>query len=231
VLILTRGGGSLEDLWPFNEEAVARAVAAVSLPIIVGVGHETDFTIAEFAADLRAPTPSQAAELAVPEQRELLRRLSALADVLGRSVLRRLHDQQRRIDVLEHRLGRTHPGVSLKAKSERLSALTHRLQRAHPGLTLQARRLELESRRDRLVRALRQQVVQTTSRAQLIERSLLALSPKATLERGYAIVTRTDSGELVTRSAAVDPGTRIDIRLAEGEIGATVEKNSKQQSS
>jgi len=223
LLILTRGGGSLEDLWPFNEEAVARAVAAVSIPIIVAVGHETDFTIAEFAADLRAPTPSQAAELAVPEQAELQHRLHGLAELLAKTMDRRLRTEQRRIDVLEHRLGRTHPGVQLAAKAERLAALTHRLQRAHPGLTLHARRAELESRRDRLVRAVRQLIVQADSRARLIERSLEALSPRATLERGYAIVTRADNGTLVTSSKAMTSGAKIDVRLAEGELGATVD--------
>jgi exodeoxyribonuclease VII large subunit len=200
LLILTRGGGSLEDLWPFNEEIVARAVAATTIPIIVGVGHETDFTIAEFVADLRAPTPSQAAELAVPEQRDYLERLLGVAELLSRALRRLVRDEQRRLDALEHRL-----------------------TRAHPGMTLQTKRQRVDDLEGRLRRALREAMTTATGRLKLIERSLAALSPLATLERGYAIVTRQSDGELVTKGSAVDKGSGIDIRLAEGELSATVE--------
>jgi exodeoxyribonuclease VII large subunit len=222
-LILTRGGGSLEDLWPFNEESVARAVAAVGVPIIVGVGHETDFTIAEFVADLRAPTPSQAAELAVPEQAGYLERIGAAAQALERFLLRRLRDEQRKLDVLEHRLGRTHPGVMLKTKLERLDALNHRLFRAQPGAAVLAWRGRLAETEDRLKQAMRRIVGDSTARARLIERALTALSPLATLERGYAIVCRHADGVLVTRSDSVERGARIDVRLAAGALSATVD--------
>jgi exodeoxyribonuclease VII large subunit len=200
LLILTRGGGSLEDLWPFNEEIVARAVAVVEIPIIVGVGHETDFTIAEFVADLRAPTPSQAAELAVPEQRDYLERLLGVAEMLSRALRRLLRDEQRRLDALEHRLARAHPGMTLRVQRQRVQEIEGRLRRA-----------------------LKEAVTSTTARLKLIERSLDALSPLATLERGYAIVTRQSDGELVTRSRAVEKGSEIDIRLAEGGLTATVD--------
>jgi exodeoxyribonuclease VII large subunit len=207
LLILTRGGGSLEDLWPFNEEIVARAVAAVPIPIIVGVGHETDFTIAEFVADLRAPTPSQAAELAVPEQRDYTERLLGISEMLARSLRRLIRDEARRIDTLEHRLARAHPGVALKAKRERISVFEARLRRS-----------------------LIQVMDQAKARTALIERSLTALSPLATLERGYAIVTRIEDRKLVTRHDAVGKGDLLDIRLAEGEMTATVEstRNNRQ---
>jgi exodeoxyribonuclease VII large subunit len=206
LLILTRGGGSLEDLWPFNEESVARAVAAVPIPIIVGVGHETDFTIAEFAADLRAPTPSQAAELAVPRQSEWLARLRGIADELELVLRRRLRDDRRRLDALEHRLGRAHPGVMLRSMAQRLDEFEGRLRR---GLKLTTTEL--------------------ASRIRLVERSLLALSPLATLERGYAIVTRQSDGGLVTRSDAVGRGDGIDVRLAEGGLSATVDAARKRE--
>jgi exodeoxyribonuclease VII large subunit len=224
LLILTRGGGSLEDLWPFNEEAVARAVAATTIPIIVGVGHETDVTIAEFVADIRAPTPSQAAELAVPEQTELLERVQATTELLARILRRQLRDEQRRLDTLEHRLTRTHPGVLLASKRERLSALQHRLNRAHPGLVLRSRQAQIESAASRLRLALGKQINDLSARARLVERGLTALSPVATLDRGYAIVTRAEDGQLVTSAASIKKGTRIDVRLAAGELGATVDK-------
>jgi exodeoxyribonuclease VII large subunit len=172
----------------------------MTIPVIVGVGHETDFTIADFVADLRAPTPSQAAELAVPEQAEYLARLRAIAELLDRVLRRRLRDDQRKLDTLEHRLGRAHPGVALRAKQQRLDEFEGRLKRA-----------------------LNQTVAQVTARTQLIERSLKALSPLATLSRGYAIVCRADTGELLTRSAAVRKGARIDVRLADGALAATVD--------
>src|SRR5258706_217289 len=123
VLILTRGGGSLEDLWSFNEEIVARAIAAVQLPIIVGVGHEIDFTIADFVADLRAPTPSQAAELAVPDQVEWRMRFASLAQRLAQTVRRQLTDERRQLAMVEHRLARCHPGVQLREREQRLDPL------------------------------------------------------------------------------------------------------------
>lgn len=226
LLILTRGGGSLEDLWPFNEEAVARAVAAVELPIIVGVGHETDFTIADFVADLRAPTPSQAAELAVPEQAELRQRVESAADYMARQILRRLRDEQRRLDALEHRLNRTHPGSKLEQERLRLDTLVKRLRRTHPGLILEARRLTVEQLERSLRLAIRRNHETLAARAQLIDRSLNALSPLATLERGYAIVTRSGDGQLVTEHATVETGDGIDVRLADGELRARVETST-----
>jgi exodeoxyribonuclease VII large subunit len=175
-------------------------VAAVSIPIIVGVGHETDFTIAEFAADLRAPTPSQAAELAVPRQRDYQDRMLGVAEALERYLRRAVRDEQRKLDTLEHRLNRAHPGVTLRAKQQRVDELEGRIRRA-------------------LMRAM----TEVATRVKLVERGLLSLSPLATLERGYAIVTRRPDGELITNSSAVTKGSQIDIRLAAGELAATVD--------
>jgi exodeoxyribonuclease VII large subunit len=199
LLILTRGGGSLEDLWPFNEEIVARAIAACPIPVIAGVGHETDFTIADFVADLRAPTPSQAAELAVPDQSEYLARIAGFRELFARASRRRIRDELARLGALEHRLGRAHPGNAVRSHAQRVDELEGRLRRA-----------------------LRQLVAGAENRTRLIERSLAALSPLATLDRGYAIVSRADDGELLTSPDAVDVGAAIDIRLAHGGLGARV---------
>ena len=143
VLILTRGGGSLEDLWSFNEEVVARAIAALKLPVIVGVGHEIDFTIADFVADLRAPTPSQAAELAVPDQREWTKRFAGCEQQLGYVTRRRIATEQRHFAMLAHRLQRCNPSVQLRERAPAArrarGALAARARTAHRDTQAQAR--------------------------------------------------------------------------------------------
>lgn len=245
LLILTRGGGSLEDLWPFNEEAVARAISAVAIPIIVGVGHEIDFTIADFAADMRAPTPSQAAELAVPERSEFDSRLSSVAAHLKRIAIRRLSDEGRRVAVLVHRLSRAQPGVALRANQQRLDELEGRLTRglkqlvtgfrlrvtavadrvlkASPGLYVRATAERIQRADERLSRGMRDAIERLRIRASLAERGLRSLSPLGTLERGYAIASRQDDRSLITDAETVDRGTAIDIRLARGRLAATVD--------
>ena len=202
VLIVTRGGGSIEDLWAFNEEFVARALAAMTIPIISGVGHETDFTIADFVADVRAPTPSQAAELAVPEQAELMARLARHLDHLRRGASRRLGDEARKLDALAHRLSRAHPGVAIRFSHQRLD--------------------ELESR---LGRAMKTRMERFRNRLTLADRALASLSPLATLDRGYAIVSRQADGSVVTDSATITRGAHIDVALARGHIAATVDRS------
>ena len=202
LVIVTRGGGSIEDLWAFNEESVARAIAAMSIPVISGVGHETDFTIADFVADVRAPTPSQAAELAVPEQSQLLARLDRHLDYLGHSASRRLGDEARKLDTLAHRLSRAHPGVAIRFSHQRLD--------------------ELESR---LGRAVKTRLERFANRLTLADRALASLSPLATLDRGYAIVARQDDGSIMTDSSAVSRGAGIDIALARGRLAATVDRS------
>jgi len=244
VLILTRGGGSLEDLWAFNEESVARTIAALELPIIVGVGHEIDFTIADFAADLRAPTPSQAAELAVPDQTEWLTRFARLEQQIVYGARRRLGTEQRHFATLAHRLSRCHPGIRLREQHQRLDELEARLRRAIERLVakrkLQIGRLAMsvahatpthllakvrERARwaaERLRRGVLRNLERARQRVALAERSLTSLSPLATLQRGYAIVARRD-GTLITDAATVAAGTAIDVRLANGELAATVD--------
>jgi exodeoxyribonuclease VII large subunit len=245
LLILTRGGGSLEDLWAFNEENVARVIAALQLPIIVGVGHEIDFTIADFAADLRAPTPSQAAELAVPDQTEWLTRFARFEQQIVYCARRRLGTEQRHFATLAHRLSRCHPGIRLREQHQRLDELEARLRRSVERLIakrkLQVGRLatsvahatperQLGKVRERarwagekLRRAVSLNLDRAKQRAALAERSLTSLSPLATLQRGYAIVARRDGGGLITDAATVAAGTAIDVRLAKGELTATVD--------
>jgi exodeoxyribonuclease VII large subunit len=244
VLILTRGGGSLEDLWAFNEEIVARAVAAVGIPIIIGVGHETDFTIADFAADLRAPTPSQAAELAVPDRTAWIARLNRCAAQLARAVLRCIEADRRRLGVLSHRLERCHPGVVLRQMQQRLDEIEQRTKRsllralerpktrlgrleaavnaASPKHRVAASAGRAHWAEERLERAMTRRVERLNHRLAVATRSLASLSPLATLDRGYAIVERVDDRHVVTDSARVEIGTALTVRLARGRLGVTV---------
>jgi exodeoxyribonuclease VII large subunit len=200
VLILARGGGSLEDLWAFNEERVARAIRACTIPVVSGVGHEVDFTIADFAADLRAPTPSAAAEAVVPDRAEWRRSIGATQQRLARA-WQRLGGQAR----------------------ERLAWLVRRLELTHPRTRLAARAQRLDELEARLGRALRRELTGAGARLTAAARTLNAVSPLATLERGYAIVTRPD-GSVVRAARDVAPGDAVRARLAAGTFAATVTK-------
>lgn len=241
VLLLTRGGGSLEDLWAFNDEAVARAVHASAVPVVSAVGHEVDSSIADFVADLRAPTPSAAAELLVPDARALSRQLRLLEQRLGSVQRRSLQTLEQRVDHLLTRLNAQRPQARLARDRERLDNLHRRLGGAmqarsqrrerrleqlharllahHPRhrLALLARRLaELDPR-------LRRAISRTLERQRLtlgqVARALNAVSPLATLERGYAIVFDAD-GKVLRLASQVDPGDALRIRLADGELTA-----------
>ena len=203
VLILARGGGSLEDLWAFNDERVARAISRCPIPIVTGIGHEIDFTIADFVADLRAPTPSGAAQLVVPDAGVWLHRLAQLAARFGAGAQRALRGEQARLDVLRRRLQQAHPGARLLQHSQRLDELEARLR-----LALRARLAASAARLDSAARALH------------------AVSPLATLGRGFAVVTRSSDGALITSAAQLAVGERFDARLAQGSVRAAVIERS-----
>ena len=247
VLILARGGGSLEDLWAFNDERLARAIVASRIPVITGIGHEIDFTIADFAADVRAPTPSAAAEMVVPDAEEWLnafvrfdarlqgcirRRLGSHRERLrwltGRAALvspaARLGAQAQRLDELEQRLVRA-LRRRLQAHRERLRWLTGRAAIVSPSARLTQQLLRLNSLDARLRRASRQAVNSRRERLAPLVRTLNAVSPLATLERGYAIVS-LEGGQILRNAVDARPGTVIEARLAQGKIRAKIQGSS-----
>jgi len=244
VLLLVRGGGSLEDLWAFNDEALARAIAGVGLPVISGIGHEIDFTIADFVADLRAPTPSAAAEIAVPDaaacrdavgvtagrlraaaERALRRRLDGLAQSVRR--LERLHPAQavrQRMQRLDELQARALAAIRRQSRSrgDRLLRLAAELSAASPATRLASLRLRTTQAARRLAPAFRHGVALAHGRLRAALRALHATSPLATIGRGYAIVTRAADGAVVRDPAEAPAGTDIEARLARGSLRARV---------
>ena len=201
VIIVARGGGSLEDLWPFNEESVARAVFASSNPVVSAIGHETDFTICDMVADVRAPTPSAAAELVVPDRAEMLARVVGAAQVIENSLDTQMGRASDDVDALRSRVGRAAPeldGLRLRVDDllqDSQTALSHRVE------LLRARVAGLSS-------------------------ALSPLSPYGTLRRGYAIVSSRNSDEVITDSENVTTGDILDVTLHKGSVIVSVESSS-----
>ena len=238
VLILARGGGSLEDLWAFNEEVVARAMHRASIPIVTGVGHEVDFTISDLVADLRAPTPSAAAESVVPDasewaaryrglearlvalmRRELAARRGEARNLAKRLVhpRRRLFDHSQRLDAATMRLARS-ANSGVRERRAQLSTLAARLATHAPDRTVQAHRERCEALERRLWRATRAALGARRSRTSALERALGAFGPQATLERGYSILLRDHDRRVVRGAHEVRPGERLHARLARGAL-------------
>ena len=204
LILLVRGGGSLEELWAFNDERVARAIAACRRPVVSGVGHETDFTIADFVADLRAPTPSAAAELAVPDLVDLHQRLTTFSERLAQE--------------MEHRLGQMCQALQGHAKS---------LERLSPRARVDTHRQQVDDLLRRAFHALGYRLELRRSGLAGLEASLAALSPLATLERGYAIVRQASTGDVVRSTGQVGGGDLLAIRVQDGEFGAVAAGGSE----
>jgi len=198
VLLLVRGGGSIEELWSFNEERVARAIRASRIPVVVGVGHETDFTIADFAADRRAPTPTAAAELATPSRAEIAANLAQCLRSLSREMRRRLQYAAQAFDGCAKRL--VHPAERLRRSGERLTAL-----------------------RTRLALALGHRVHRSSAQLERLQASLASLDPQAVLARGYSI-TRNSAGVVLRDASQARDGERILTTLGRGALQSEVKK-------
>ena len=211
-LILARGGGSIEDLWAFNDERVVRAVAASLIPLVCGVGHETDVTLADFAADLRAPTPTAAAELAAPAATELMAALQGLARTLSHGVERRLQAQAQRLDRLAPRLGQ--PAARVAAQSRRLDQLASRLAVAALQ-THNAQATRLRAHANRLLQASHLRLTDHEHRLITLAARLRALDPQRVVERGYSVV-QTPAGELVTDPRQLAAGQAVRLTMARG---------------
>lgn len=244
VIILGRGGGSLEDLWAFNEELVARAIYDSEIPIISAVGHETDFTIADFVADLRAATPSAAAEHASPDQQQWLSRFVYLESRLQQQLQRKLNQKQQALDWLSQRLQQQHPGQKLARNAKRMDELEARLKQAmhsqlrHMAASVEAKTAQLwqhnpaaiisshKQRQDylnqRLIAATAHKLEQFKQRLLNSSQTLHAVSPLATLNRGYAMAINPSTGAIVRSVEQISVGDMVQIRLAHGRFTSQI---------
>ena len=214
VILIVRGGGSMEDLWAFNDENLVRLLAASPVPMISGVGHETDFTLTDFVADLRAPTPTAAAELAATDRQALLQQLQTLARHADRALARQIDRQSQSLDLLASRLGR--PQSRLQDQHRQLERQAHRLQAALRN-PLQRAQLQWQSLHERERRARSQALARPTQQLEHLAVRLQALDPRRVLERGYAWLSDAQ-GQALTRASSLQPGQRISATLVDGQV-------------
>jgi exodeoxyribonuclease VII large subunit len=245
VLILSRGGGSLEDLQAFNDEQLARTIHASRIPLVSGIGHEIDFTIADFVADHRAPTPSAAAELVSPDQSALLHQLQQLGQRLAMTQTRRLDNHHRQLTSLENRLLKQHPSQRLQQRAQRfdelyqrfrqanqfylvnlqhrLEKLWSRLSRLSPEQRIENQRQRYQHYANRLQHAMQRHLSDKRIKWNQMARELNTLSPLNTLDRGYAIVSHEQDGQIIRTSNEVERGEKISARLSQGRLVCRVE--------
>jgi len=249
LLIITRGGGSLEDLWAFNEEIVARAIHQSDIPIISAVGHETDVTIADFVADHRAPTPSAAAEIAVPDQQEWFNSIDNISGKLNALIIRVINNRHQSIDWFHKRLTQSSPQVIVRRQIEKsinlqrvlkgsiknllivrgreIDKLTSRCIQNSPSHSLQKQIMRLEAIKQNIYTKGKKLIEDNQNRLQLASQSLNSVSPLGTLDRGYAIVSEAKTNKIITNPSSLKINSKLEIQLAKGKITAAVlEKNS-----
>jgi exodeoxyribonuclease VII large subunit len=220
LIVVTRGGGSIEDLWEFNEEIVARAIVHSAVPIVTAVGHEIDFTICDFVADLRAPTPSAAAELIVPDVIDLQRQIDRGVRTLGRQLLNRVREAQQRLDHARETLQRC-LAHKIEGYKRGLDHALRVMQARSPVRELMMRRNHFADLHRRLVACPAHLIENARHRFSRIEGILRVLGPDATLRRGYSI-TMNDRGEIIRITTVVRPKMRIRTRVSDGEFGSEV---------
>ncbi len=246
VLILTRGGGSLEDLWAFNEEIVARAIHVSKIPIISAIGHETDTTIADFVSDVRAPTPSGAAEIVTPDQNELLKLLKTLFGRIEHETNQYINSKSQSMDWLSKRLSQSNPimtvrkqieisgnlrkllfssiGRNLSIHSKAVDSLKFRLNSSSPKLEIQKAISHLSEMQLMITTSTKSSVTKLNSQLTALGKTLDSLSPLKTLDRGYAVARDSKTKKIISNSEKVSINSQIDIKLAKGEIAAKVIK-------
>jgi exodeoxyribonuclease VII large subunit len=243
LILIARGGGSMEDLWEFNEEIVARAIADVAIPVVSAIGHEIDFTIADFVADLRAPTPSAAAELIVPDMLDLQRRINECGNclqkslrnfvdhqktrlrflserALARELLKRMRDAQQQLDLSRETLGRN-VGARIENCRRTLAHITAALQARSPMREITARRERFTDLGRRFTALPPRLIENATNRFRHVEGILRVLGPEATLRRGYSITT-DEKGKLIRSKRSVRAKMKIRTRISDGEFGSEV---------
>ncbi|MGC3991088.1 MAG: exodeoxyribonuclease VII large subunit [Chthoniobacteraceae bacterium] len=221
LIIVTRGGGSIEDLWAFNEEILARAIFASEVPVVSAVGHEIDFTIADFVADLRAPTPSAAAEMVAPDASEILQQLTGVEARLQRRLAQYIQSLWQRLDYAAESMTRE-TRRQLEGTRHRLTAWMKIIRQHRPDRQIAVKKNQLGSLSERMKAISRRQLERRTDLLEARSRVLKALSPQATLERGFSI-TMNDKGQVIRRQEAVKAGDTITTRVAAGSFDSKVE--------